>query len=208
MSREADATTLSSPSALEPRPARLTCWGELPAFYADYHDTEWGVPVYDDDALFERLTLEGFQAGLSWEAILRKREGFREAFDGWDARRIAAYGPGDIARLMADARIVRNRLKCEGAVKNARAFLALQEAHGAFATFAWSFVGGRPLERPAPVAFADVPSVTAEAEALSKALKRAGMTFVGPTICYAFMQSVGMVNDHLAGCPARAAISG
>jgi DNA-3-methyladenine glycosylase I len=184
-------------------PANASCWGDLDPLMAAYHDGEWGVPCHDDRDLFERLMLEGFQAGLSWATILKKRENFRRAFDGWDAERIATYGPGDIARLMADPGIVRNRLKVEGAVKNARGFLAVREELGSFDRYIRSFVGGAPLERPAPQSWAEVPAKTPEAEAMSKDLRRRGFTFVGPTICYAFMQSVGMVNDHLAGCPRR-----
>lgn len=169
---------------------------------AAYHDTEWGVPVHDDRALFERLMLEGFQAGLSWSTILRKREHFFRAFDGWDAARIAAYGPDDVARLMADPGIVRNRLKVEGAVRNARAFLALQAEHGTFDAYIWSFVGGATIDR-SPDSLAGMPATTPESDAVSRALKKAGMTFVGPTICYAFLQSAGLVNDHLATCPVR-----
>jgi DNA-3-methyladenine glycosylase I len=179
------------------------CWGLVGPLDAAYHDTEWGVPCHDDRDLFERLMLEGFQAGLSWSTILAKRENFRHAFDGWDAERIAAYGPGDIARLMADPGIVRNRLKVKAAVKNARAYLAVREEHGTFDAYIWSFVGGAPLDRPAPATFAEVPATTPESDAMSKALKKRGFTFVGSTICYAFMQSVGMVNDHLADCPTR-----
>jgi len=180
-----------------------TCWGETGPLMAEYHDNEWGVPCHDDQELFERLMLEGFQAGLSWSTILNKRENFRRAFDGWDAGAIAAYGPGDIARLMADAGIVRNRLKVEGAVKNARAFLATRAEHGTFDAYIWRFVDGAPLVRPIPGALGDVPITTPESDAMSKDLRKRGFTFVGSTICYAFMQSVGMVNDHLEGCPAR-----
>ncbi len=180
-----------------------TCWGMLDAAYARYHDTEWAIPCHDDGELFERLLLEGFQAGLSWSTILNKRENFRVAFDGWDATKIAAYGPEDIARLMADAGIIRNRLKVEGAVKNAEAFLTAQAEYGTFDRYIWSFVGGAPLLAPARASMADVPATTAESDAMSKALKKRGFTFVGSTISYAFMQSVGMVNDHLANCPAR-----
>ena len=182
------------------------CWGLVGPLDAAYHDSEWGVPCHDDQDLFERLMLEGFQAGLSWSTILAKRENFRRAFDGWDAERIAAYGAEDIGRLMADPGIVRNRLKVEGAVKNARAFLAVRDEFGTFDGYIWSFVGGAPLVRPAPQAFGEVPSTTPESDAMSKALRNRGFTFVGSTICYAFMQSVGMVNDHLADCPARAGI--
>ncbi len=180
-----------------------TCWGMLDAAYARYHDTEWGVPCHDDGELFERLLLEGFQAGLSWSTILNKRENFRAAFDSWDAAKVAAYGPEEIARLMADAGIVRNRLKVEGAVKNARAFLAARTEFGTFDRYIWSFVGGAPLPMERRTSIGEVPATTAESDAMSKALKKRGFTFVGSTICYAFMQSVGMVNDHLVGCPAR-----
>ena len=182
------------------------CWGLVGPLDAAYHDSEWGVPCHDDRELFERLMLEGFQAGLSWSTILAKRENFRRAFDAWDAERIASYEAEDIARLMADAGIVRNRLKVEGAVKNARAFLAVQEEFGTFDAYIWGFVRGAPLVRPAPQAFGEVPSTTPESDAMSRALPKRGFTFVGSTICYAFMQSVGMVNDHLGDCPARAVI--
>lgn len=170
---------------------------------AAYHDNEWGKPRHDDATLFEMLMLEGFQAGLSWSTILNKRENFRRAFDGWDPVRIAAYGENDIARLLADPGIVRNRLKVAGAVKNAQTFLEVQKEHGSFDKLAWSFVGGKTLELPAPTSWRDVPAKTAASDAMSKGLLKAGFTFVGSTICYAFMQSVGMVNDHLADCPAR-----
>ena len=180
-----------------------TCWGSSDQLMAAYHDNEWGVPCHGDRELFERLMLEGFQAGLSWQTILRKRHNFFQAFDGWDAARIASYGPDDIARLMNDPGIVRNRLKVEGAVKNARAFLQVVEEAGSFDAYIWQFVGGKSLERPAPQAGSEVPSTTPESDAMSKALRKRGFTFVGSTICYAFMQSVGMVNDHLASCPKR-----
>lgn len=168
-----------------------------------YHDEEWGVPCHDDLQLFERLMLEGFQAGLSWSTILHKRENFRRAFDAWDPTRIAAYGPVEIERLMADPAIVRNRLKIAGAVRNSQAFLAVQQEYGSFDTYIWSFVGGGPLAQSVPLTLGDILAVTAEAQALSKDLKRRGFTFVGPTICYAFMQSVGMVNDHVQDCFVR-----
>ena len=166
-----------------------------------YHDQEWGVPVYDDPALFERLILEGFQAGLSWRTILHKRENFRRAFDGFDAEKMAAYDDAKIQLLLQDAGIVRNRLKVRGAVQNAQAYLRLKEAEGSFSDWLWTFVGGSPLLPPRPLrSMAEVPAFTPEATAMSKALKKAGFTFVGPTICYAFMQSAGLVNDHVAGC--------
>jgi DNA-3-methyladenine glycosylase I len=160
----------------------------------------WGVPVRDDRELFERLMLEGFQAGLSWITILRRRESFSRAFEGWNPERIAAYGPDDIARLMADPGIIRNRLKVEGSVKNARAYLQIQETEGSFADYAWSFVGGTPLMRPRVQSRGEIPATTPESDALSKDLKKRGFTFVGSTICYAFMQSAGLVDDHAAGC--------
>lgn len=168
-----------------------------------YHDEEWGVPVWDDDVLFERLMLECFQAGLSWRTILHRRDSFHRAFDGWNAETIANYGPDDHARLLADPGIIRNRLKVEGASKNARAFLQLRAETGSFAGYLWSFTGGDVLDRPAPIGRAHVPATTPESDALSKALKQRGFTFVGSTIIYAFMQSAGLVNDHLASCPAR-----
>jgi DNA-3-methyladenine glycosylase I len=180
---------------------RIRCaWSAGDPLYEAYHDEEWGVPVHDDRELFERLMLEGFQAGLSWITILRKREHFFRAFDGWDAETIAAYGPEDVARLLADPGIVRNRLKVNGAVKNANAYLRVREEVGSFDRYIWSFTGGRPLVRPAPATLADIPVTTRESDAMSKDLKRRGFTFVGSTICYAFMQSVGMVNDHVIGC--------
>ena len=175
-------------------------WAGSDPLMIAYHDEEWGVPCHDDRELFERLMLEGFQAGLSWSTILRKRENFFRAFDGWDAERIAAYGPDDLARLMADPGIVRNRLKVEGAVKNARAYLAVRDERGSFDDYVWSFVGGAPLAKPVYASLSEVPVSTSESDALSKDLKRRGFTFVGTTICYAFMQSVGMVNDHIVGC--------
>jgi DNA-3-methyladenine glycosylase I len=164
-----------------------------------YHDAEWGVPVHDDRELFERLLLEGFQAGLAWLTILRKREAFRRGFAGFDPARVAAYGPADVARLLADPGIVRNRLKVAAAVSNARAFLAVQEEFGSFDRYVWSFVAGAP-PRPRPTRLEEIPATTAESDALSRDLKRRGFAFVGSTICYAFMQSVGMVDDHVRGC--------
>lgn len=165
-----------------------------------YHDEEWGVPVYDDSALFERLMLECNQAGLSWSTILRKRETFRAAFDGWDAGKIATYGEDDITRLLADPGIIRNRAKINAAIGNARALLELQN-EGGFGAFVWSFVGGSPMSRVSqPAGLAELVATTPESDAMSKALKKRGFTFVGSTICYAFMQSVGMVNDHQVDC--------
>ncbi len=183
-----------------------TCWGPGDALMAAYHDTEWAVPCHDDQELFERLMLEGFQAGLSWSTILNKRENFRRAFDGWVPSVVAEYDEVKVASLLEDAGIVRNRLKVAGAVRNARAFLEIQGEHGSFDAYIWTFTGGGPLERPAPTSWKDVPAKTPESDAMSRALQKAGFTFVGSTICYAFMQSIGMVNDHLAGCPARKAV--
>ena len=184
-----------------------TCWGPSDALMAAYHNTEWGVPCHDDRELFERLMLEGFQAGLSWSTILNKRENFRRAFDDWSPATIATYGPDKIASLLEDPGIVRNRLKVAGAVNNAQAFLATREQFGTFDSYIWSFVGGKPLAQPAPQTWREVPAKTPESDAMSKALQQRGFTFVGSTICYAFMQSVGMVNDHLADCPARNAVT-
>jgi DNA-3-methyladenine glycosylase I len=164
-----------------------------------YHDREWGVPLREDRGLFEFLVLEGAQAGLSWDTILKKRENYRAAFDGFDARKVARYDARRTARLLADPGIVRNRLKVAAAVRNARAFLAVQGEFGTFDRYIWGFVGGGPrVNRWRSVK--EVPARTAESDAMSKDLKRRGFTFVGSTICYAFMQATGMVNDHLVGC--------
>jgi DNA-3-methyladenine glycosylase I len=164
-----------------------------------YHDTEWGVPLHDDRALFEFLILEGAQAGLSWSTILRKRENYRRAFDRFEARKIARYGERKVAALLADAGIVRNRLKIGATIANAQAFLAVQKEHGTFDRYIWQFTGGRP-RRNHWAAMSDVPARTAESDAMSKDLARRGFRFVGSTICYAYMQATGMVDDHLAGC--------
>ena len=164
-----------------------------------YHDTEWGVPAHDDRTLFEFLVLEGAQAGLSWITILKKRPAYREAFDHFDPARVARYGPGKVQALLADEGIVRNRLKVEAAVHSARAFLAVQKEFGTFDRYVWGFAGGKPLQN-AWKSLQEVPAVTPESEALSKDLRRRGFRFVGPTVCYAFMQAVGLVNDHLVGC--------
>lgn len=169
-----------------------------------YHDTEWGVPQHDDRALFELLILEGAQAGLSWTTILNKRENYRRAFDNFDAKKIAKYGDKKVAALLADAGIVRNRLKIAATIGNARAFLAVQKEFGSFDRYLWSFVGGKPIVNR-PRAPRDVPVRTAESDALSKDLLKRGFKFVGTTIMYAFMQATGMVNDHLVTCPRHAA---
>ena len=164
-----------------------------------YHDREWGVPLKDDRKLFEFLVLDAAQAGLSWEIILRKREGFRAAFDNFDPEKIARYDKRKIKELLADARIIRNRLKIESAISNASAFLAVQKECGNFASYIWQFVGGKPKVN-AIRSLKDIPATTPESDAMSKALKKRGFRFVGSTICYAFMQAAGMVNDHAIGC--------
>jgi DNA-3-methyladenine glycosylase I len=170
--------------------------GEL---YVEYHDTEWGVPVHDDRTLFEFLVLEGAQAGLSWITILKKRPAYRKAFDHFDPARVARYGAKKVQALLADEGIVRNRLKIESAVQSARAFLAVQEEFGTFDRYVWDFVGGKPRQN-AWRSLQEVPATTPESDAMSKDLRRRGFRFVGPTVCYAFMQAVGLVNDHLVGC--------
>lgn len=179
-------------------PVRCPWAGIADPLYARYHDSEWGVPKSDDTALFEKLVLEGFQAGLSWITILRKRDNFRSAFHGFDAERIARYGKKDVARLMADPGIVRNRLKVEATIDNARALLKLNE-RTRLATFIWGLLDGRP-QINSHTGFKTVPAETPASKALSKALKAEGFRFVGPTTVYAFMQACGMVNDHLVSC--------
>ena len=181
-------------------PARTRCgWcGEDPLYVA-YHDSEWGVPVHDDRLLFEFLTLEGAQAGLSWLTILRKRDAYRRAFDGFDAEKVARYGQRQVARLLADPGIVRNRLKIAAAINNAQRFLDVQEAFGSFDDYIWRFVEGRPIQNRWK-RLRQVPAMTRESDALSRDLRARGFKFVGSTICYAHMQATGMVNDHLADC--------
>ena len=164
-----------------------------------YHDEEWGVPIHDDRALFELLVLEGAQAGLSWRTVLHRREGYRAAFDGFDIATVAAYGDADRERLHADARIIRNRAKIAAAIANARATLAVQAEQGSLDAFLWSFVKSES-RRNAFLSLADLPAQTDESRTMSKTLRRYGFSFVGPTICYAFMQSAGLVNDHLTNC--------
>jgi DNA-3-methyladenine glycosylase I len=178
------------------------CFGDGDPLYERYHDDEWGRPVRDERALFEKLSLEAFQSGLSWVTILRKREAFRTAFVGFEPAAVAAFGPADVERLLVDAGIVRNRAKIEATIANAAATLALREAGEPLDELVWSH---RPAPRPAPAAFADVPATVPESVALAKLLRRRGFRFVGPTTLYALMQADGLVNDHLAGCPARAA---
>jgi DNA-3-methyladenine glycosylase I len=167
--------------------------------YVRYHDEEWGVPLHDDGRLFEMLILEGAQAGLSWITVLRKREAYRKAFAGFDAKKVARFDARKIASLMNDEGIVRNRLKIESTVSNARAFLEVVRDEGSFDRYLWSFVGGAPIRRR-PASRKDVPVTTPESDAMSKALKKRGFRFVGSTICYAFMQACGLVDDHVRGC--------
>ena len=174
-------------------------WGAGDALMLDYHDREWGVPVHDDRELFEFLLLEGAQAGLSWLTILRRRDTYRAAFDGYDVERIAAYGDADVARLLADEGIIRNRAKVASAIRNAAATLELQHEFGSLDAFVWRFVGGEP-RRNAFTALSEMQAETEESKAMSQELKRCGFSFVGPTICYAFMQATGMVNDHVVSC--------
>ena len=183
---------------MEVTPNRCS-WAGSDPLYRSYHDVEWGVPVHDDRLLFEFLTLEGAQAGLSWITILRKREGYRRAFAGWDLEVVAGFGETQLLQLMGDPSIVRNRLKLTSTVDNARAFLALQEEFGSFDAYLWRFVEGNPLQN-AWRSIGEVPASTALSDALSRDLKKRGFRFVGSTICYAFMQAVGMVNDHTVDC--------
>ncbi|MEE9207533.1 MAG: DNA-3-methyladenine glycosylase I [Gemmatimonadota bacterium] len=185
-------------------------WAGGSAANVEYHDSEWGVPSREDSHLFEMLILEGAQAGLSWSTILKKRVSYRKAYRGFDPAVVARFTATEKARLLANPGIVRNRLKVEASVTNARAYLEVQREFGSFAEYAWSFVEGRPIAN-AWTTLSDIPAETDESRALSKALKKRGFKFVGPTICYAFMQAVGMVNDHEVSCfryPQIAALSG
>lgn len=179
---------------------RNRCFGDGDPLLAAYHDDEWGIPVHDDHLLFQKLILDGFQAGLSWRTILHKRAEFRQAFQGFDPAIVAAYNDDDFQRLLANPGIVRNRLKIRAAITNAQQYLAHFPAEGSFDSFLWDFVGGKTLYGLPAASWADIPASTPESEAMSKALKAHGFKFVGPTICYAFMQAVGMVDDHLVTC--------
>lgn len=174
-------------------------WCGTDELYCQYHDDEWGVPVYDDQKMFEFLTLEGAQAGLSWITVLRKREAYRKAFDNFDPVKIARYSEARKARLLQNPGIIRNRLKIESVVRNARAYLDMQEKGESFSEFLWQFVDGKPKQNRRRT-LADIPASTPESDAMSKALKKRGFNFVGTTICYAHMQATGMVNDHLISC--------
>jgi DNA-3-methyladenine glycosylase I len=176
-------------------------WASADPLYEKYHDTEWGKPLKDDEALFELLTLEGCQAGLSWITVLRKREHYRKVYDDFDPRKIARYTPAKLKKLVEDPGIIRHMGKIEASVSNAKAYLAMieRDGKGAFSKFLWSFVGGKPQKKHRKT-LKDVPATSPESDAMSKALKKAGFKFVGSTICYAFMQASGMVDDHIVGC--------
>lgn len=174
-------------------------WCGTDPLYVAYHDTEWGVPEYDARALWEKFVLDGMQAGLAWITILRKREGIRDAFDGFDPDKVAAYGEADVERLLADARIIRSRAKIMAAINGARVWVKMRDEGEDFSAWLWSFVGGAPIQGERRV-MGDIPTKTAESEAMAKALKKRGFNFCGPVIVYAFMQAVGMVNDHVETC--------
>lgn len=195
---ERPAELLAEPPA-EPPADRFRCFGDGDPLYAAYHDQEWGRPVRGDRELFERISLEAFQSGLSWITILRRRETFRSAFDGFDPAAVAAYDDTDVARLLADEGIIRNRLKVNATIANARAVLALQAAGRSLSDLVWSFAP--PPRALPPQGFGDVPATTPESSALAKALKQEGFRFVGPTTAYATMQACGIVNDHVQQCP-------
>jgi DNA-3-methyladenine glycosylase I len=179
---------------------RVRCFGEGDPLMAAYHDEEWGVPVHDDKQLFEKLILDCFQAGLSWRIILSKRKHFRRAFSGFNAKKIVKFTDEDIERLLSDSGIVRNRLKIEATITNAQAFLDIQKTSGSFDHFIWRFTDYRTLKGPGALCWDEVPTSTPESDAMSSALKDHVFKFVGTTICYAFMQAIGMVDDHLVGC--------
>jgi DNA-3-methyladenine glycosylase I len=178
---------------------RVRCWDTANPLYVEYHDREWGVPVHDDRTLFEFLVLEGFQAGLSWELILRRRGSLKKAFDDFDPEHVARYTEEDIERLLDDPGMIRNRRKIEATVNNARRLLEVREEFGSFDRYIWGFVDGKPIKNRFR-SFKEMPSKTERSEAMTRDLKRRGFKFVGPTICYSFMQAVGMVNDHLVHC--------
>lgn len=175
------------------------CWGDKDDLSRDYHDNEWGTPVYDDTMLFEFIILEGAQAGLNWMTILRRREGYRKAFNGFDFNKIAKYTEKDVERLLQDERIIRNKLKVNSTILNAQVFLKIQEEYGTFSNYIWGFVDNKPINNRVK-SWKEVPATTEISDKISKDLKKRGMKFVGSTIIYAFMQAVGMVNDHLVDC--------
>lgn len=187
--------------ALNPKQKSLTrcSWAAGDPLYEHYHDQEWGTPLHDDQTLFEFIILEGAQAGLSWITVLRKREGYRQAFDNFNAEKMARYSDKKFEKLLQNPNIIRNRLKINSAIKNARAYLKIKESHGSFSDFLWQFVDGEPKQNRWR-SMKQVPTITKESDAMSKALKKEGFNFVGSTICYAHMQACGMVNDHLTSC--------
>lgn len=216
-SKQTTKTSKATPKAKAvPKPAasgatQACPWCGSDPIYVSYHDTEWGVPEYDNQALLAKLILDGAQAGLSWITILKKRDGYYRAFDQFNAEKMARYTDKKLEKLMLDEGIVRNRLKIKSARQNAQAYLQIMKNGGPngekdFSEFLWSFVGGKPIQNN-PHSMSDVPAFSPEAEAMSKALKKAGFNFVGPTIVYAFMQAVGMVNDHLITCPRHAELT-
>ncbi len=174
-------------------------WSTSSALYLDYHDTEWGVPVHDERTLFEFLILEGAQAGLSWSTILNKRQAYIQAFDNFEPTKVASYDDTKIQQLLTNPGIVRNRLKIQAAIQNARSYLKIQDQYGSFDTYIWQFVDGKPIQNSWK-SLQEIPATTKESDAMSKELKKRGFTFVGSTICYAFVQAVGMVNDHIVDC--------
>ena len=174
-------------------------WGTVSQLYIDYHDNEWGVPVHDDRMLFEFLVLEGAQAGLSWETVLKKRENYRKAFSDFDPMKVSRYGDKKIETLLGNKGIIRNRLKIASAINNAKRFLEVQKEFGTFDAYIWQFVNGKPITNRFK-SIQELPATTKESDVMSKDLKKRGFTFVGPTICYAHMQATGMVNDHVVGC--------
>jgi DNA-3-methyladenine glycosylase I len=178
---------------------RVRCWNTTNPLYVKYHDEEWGTPLHDDNRLFELLILEGFQAGLTWELILKRRESFRKAFSGFDPEKIAKYTDKDVARLMSNSEIIRNRAKILATINNAQKFNEIRKAFGSFNAFVWSFVDGKPIDH-ALKDFSRLPSESEESRAMSKELKKRGFKFVGLTICYSFIQAAGLVNDHLVHC--------
>lgn len=183
-----------------PAPKQRCAWpGDTYPVYIEYHDREWGTPLHDDRKFFELLVLEGAQAGLSWLTVLRKRESYRKAFDGFDPRKVAGYDARKVRKLLSDEGIIRNRLKIESAIKNAKVFLEVQREFGSFDAYVWRFVDGRPIQNRRRT-LKDLPARTVESDALSKDLKARGFRFVGSTICYAFMQAAGLVNDHVVTC--------
>lgn len=179
--------------------SKVRCWGDTEDLMREYHDLEWGVPVHDDIEHFELIILEGAQAGLSWRTILQRRENYRKAFQGFNPATVAGYTPEKLQDIKANSGIIRNQLKIESAVRNAKAFLKVQEEFGSFDNYIWRFVNHKPITNHS-TSFTDVPAKTEISEAMSKDLKKRGFNFVGPTICYAYMQTAGMVNDHLATC--------